>query len=261
MVSASANGRGRTLYEILMGHNQKDSRPLELQFHNPLGSRVGSTISFEHEPALADINFIVEAISVYQTKIAAASFYHTDYHLKGISREQAAPVRFRLRLIADENVENPLGHRVQLLRLIADKDYDQDLQEKVLASPDGTIDSAVDENGYRFFNESATDFVEGSSKYWRVEDVLDPYVARVTILRDTDGNGTIEDDELEKQTVMYWDYSRLTPDPLTGADTTEFLTAEMDRGELNKATGEMDGTGHFKFFCGTEVLPSQIAVF
>lgn len=249
-MSQSANGRGRTLFERLTGANKKDARPLELQYHNPIGARVGSTVAFEQEQDISSINFVVEALSVYQTKIQAASFYHSDYHLKGISLEQTAPVKFRLRLIADENVPDQLGHRVQLLRLIAEKEFDEKFCNDVLGHAEGIISSSKVGNGYQFFIEDPDAPVEGSSKYWRVEDVLDPYNARVTILRDTDGNGTIEDDELEKREVIYWDYSRLTNDPLSGQELTEFLTVEMDK-----------ATKYFKFFCGKEVLPSQVAVF
>lgn len=241
MTTSSANGRGRTLYEILTGRNKKDSRPLELQYHNPLALRIGSTVSFEHEPLIASINFVVEAITVYQTKIQAASFYHTDYHLKGISLDQDQPIRYRMRLIQDENVENQLGHRLQLLRLTDEMQYDKNFHEVVLADPSGEFYIKENEQG---------EVLENPRTYWRVEDVLDPYNALTTLLRDADGNGTIEDDELVKKEVVYWDFSRLTDDPLTSIEFTEFLTIEMDK-----------ETGLFKFFVGQEVLPSQVAIF
>jgi hypothetical protein len=238
----SANGRGRTLYEILMGLNKRDMRPLELQYHNPLGAKVGCTVAFEHEPEIAGINFVVESISVYKTMIRSKAFFHTDYHLKGVSLDSTAPVRLRLRLIADENVENGLGHRVQLLYLYDKCEYNKELHEVVLADPSGEFWVQKDDDG----NDLAK-----PRQYWRVEDVLDPYNARLTVLKDVDGDGTIEDEELEHKDVVYWDYSRLTENPLTGTvDLTEFLTVEMDKKD-----------GYFIFLRGTEVLPSQISVY
>ena len=106
--------RGRTLFEILTGRNP--AKPLELQYHNPLQAKVGCTVAFEHEPDIAGINFVVEGISVYDTKVGSQNFYHTDYQLKGISLDHSAPVRQRLRLIIDDNASG--GQRLQLLYLL-----------------------------------------------------------------------------------------------------------------------------------------------
>jgi hypothetical protein len=215
-------------------------RPLELQYHNPLEAKVGCTVAFDHEPEIAGINFVVESISVYRTKIRHSDFFHTDYHLKGISLDHDAPVRLRLRLIPDENVEHQLGHRVQLLYLYHEMEHDPAFLKDVLGDPTGEFWVNQDDQG----NE-----LEEPRKYWRVEDVLDPYNARLTVLTDVDGDGTIEDDELEHRDMVYWDYSRMTDDP-NGQEITEFLTVEMDK-----------DTGYFKFLRGTEVLPSQITIF
>jgi hypothetical protein len=215
-------------------------RPLELQYHNLLEAKVGCTVAFEHEPNIAGINFLIESISVYKTTIHSEHFYHTDYHLKGISLDQDAPVRLRLRLISDENVESQLGHRVQLLHLYYQMEHDKSFLKDVLGDPTGEFHVNQDDEGKD---------LEQSRKYWRVEDVLDQYNARMTVLRDVNGDGTIEDAELEHRNVTYWDYSRLTDDT-DGNEVSEFLTVEMD-----------DETGYFNFLRGTEVLPSQITVF
>ena len=235
----SADGRGRTLYEILTGRNKRDMRPLELQYHNPLEAKVGCTISFEHEPEISGINFVIEGIVVYKTRVRNKDFFHTDYLLKGNSLDVDAPVRLRLRLIADETVENTLGHRIQLLYPYCEMEYDKDFHENVLGDPTGEFHVNQDDEG----NE-----LEEPRKYWRVEDVLDPYKARVTTLKDADGNGTIEDDELEHSNITYWDYHRNTE--VDGQEVREFLTIEMT-----------NDTGYFRFFRGTEVLASQISVY
>ena len=227
--------RGRTLFEILTGRNP--AKPLELQYHNPLQAKVGCTVAFEHEPDIAGINFVVEGISVYDTKVGSQNFYHTDYQLKGISLDHSAPVRQRLRLIIDDNASG--GQRLQLLYLYHEMEYNEDLR-KILGDPTGEFPVNEDDEG---------NALEEPRKYWRVEDVLDPYNARVTVLRDVDGDGKIDDEELERKDVVYWDFSRMTDDA-AGNEIKEFLTIEMDK-----------GTGYFKFLRGTEVLPTQIQLF
>lgn len=238
---SSADGRGRTLWEILAGLNQRDMRPLEFQYHNPLQAKVGCTCCFDHEPQISGINFVIERILVYHTRVGPKSFFHTDYDLKGTSLDHDAPVRLRLRLIRDENVEDQLGHRVQVLYLYHEMEYNEDLHRSTLADPTGEFHVNHDDEG----NE-----LEEPRKYWRIEDVTDPYKARQTVLRDTDGDGTIEDEELEHSSVTYWDFHRSTDDPDTNSEFTEFLTIEMD-----------DTSGYFTFLRGREVLSSQITIF
>lgn len=247
----SADGRGRNLFEIITGRNKRDMRPLELQYHNPLEAKVGSTVSFSHEPSISGINFVIEAISVYKTKIRSKSFFHTDYHLKGVSLDHDAPVRLRLRLIPDENVENELGHRVQLLYLYQEMGYDKSLHTEVLADPSGELQVNHDDDGKE---------LEVARKYWRVEDVIDPYRANVTLLKDADGDGTIEDEELERRKVTYWDFHRDTTNPDNGIEFREFLTVEMD-GNVDEKSGKMEGSGYFRFLRGSEIHTSEVTVY
>lgn len=240
MTPKSADGRGRTLWELLTKRNQGDMRPLELQYHNPLSAKVGCTISFDHEPEISGINFVVEKISVYETKIGVKKFYHTDYHLKGVSLEQDAPVRSRLRLIPDEETPDKLGHKIQLLDLYHEMTFDKAFVETTLADPTGEFHVLQDDEGNP---------LEIPRKYWRVEDVLDPYHAKVTILKDVDGDGTVEENELEHELVTYYDYSRLTEDE-AGGEVIEFLTIEMN-----------EDTGYLTFLRGKDILPSQVTVY
>lgn len=240
----SADGKGRTLLEILTGRNKKDMRPLEFQYHNPLEAKVGCTVSFDHEPEINGINFVIEKISVYKTSINRSDFYHTDYHLKGISLDHDKPVRLRMRLIPDEDVLDDLGHRVQLLYLYDEMPYDEGFHEVV-----------EDESG--IFNVNFSDDgkeLEEPRQYWRVgatDHCLKPdaYKARCTVLTDLDGDGTIEDDELEHYDTTYWEFHRMT-DNDSGDEYEEFLTIEM-----------ADETGFFTFLRGSEVQPAQIMVF
>lgn len=235
----SQDGKGRTLWEILTGRNKRDLTPLELQYHNPLGARVGNTVSFAHEPEISGINFVIEKLSIYETKVKARKFYHTDYHLKGLSLGMDKPLRFRLRLIPDEDETNKLGSKVQLLQIYHSMEWDEGFYQNVLLSDSGEFHVNEDDQG---------NALAEPRKYWRIEDVLDAYHARVTVLADKDGNGTIEDDELERLDVTYWDYHRQTTNE-AGVDYIEYLTVEMT-----------DQSRYFTLLRGRDVDSSQIMV-
>jgi hypothetical protein len=235
----SKDGKGRTLWEILSGRNKRDMTPLELQYHNPLGAKVGCSVSVDHDPEFRGINFVIERISVYETKIKARKFYHTDYHLKAVLLEREKPLRIRLRLIPDENEANRTGCKVQVLTIYDEMEYNEDFHAGVLCHESGEFHVTQDDLG---------EPLAESRKYWRVEDVLDPYRARVTILSDKDGDGKVEDDELERIDVTYWDYHRDTKDEYN-VPFREFLTVEMN-----------DKSRYFTFLRGREVGAFQIMV-
>ena len=247
----SADGRGRTLLEILTGRNQKDMKPLEFQYHNPLEAKVGCTVSFDHEPEIEGINFVIEKISVYKTEILGKEYFHTDYHLKGTSLDTDGYIRFRLRLIPDEDSTDDLGHRIQLLHLYEEMQWDQGLYEMLCENGDYSSDyDAEGEVSFKVNYDDEGNELDHPRQYWRVGgQELDPYRAKVTVLSDVDGDGTIEDDELEHFPVTYWEFSRLTDDD-GGNEITEYLTVDMD-----------DGTRFFTFLRGTDIKPFQVSVF
>jgi hypothetical protein len=246
---ASKEGNGRTLWEILTGRNKRDLTPTELQYHNPLGAKVGCTVSIDHDEQTSGVNFVIEKMSVYETRVKEKKFYHTDYHLKGVTLDRDFPVRLRLRLVPDEDVTNKTGCRILLLNLydehsyesteeerqegwFGDKQYGEFMTEDVLASPEGVFEVNQDDSGQP---------LDVPRRYWRVEDVLDSYHARVTVLKDVDGNGKVEEHELERLDYSYWDYYRDTVDD-NGLKYTEYLYVEVN-----------DTSGSFTFLRGREV--------
>lgn len=231
--------KGRTLFEILTGRNKRDLRPLELQYHNPLEAKVGCSVSIDHDQQTLGINFFIEKISVYETKISEKKFYHTDYHLKGVTLEKERPIRMRLRLIPDDDASNKLGSKIQLLTLYDEMEWDEDLYSNVLTSDSGVMDVNYDDDGNQ---------LDVGKRYWRVDDVLDPYQARVTILSDKNGDGKIEEEELERIDITYWDYHRDTED-INNIKFTESVFIEMN-----------DKTRYFTFFRGREISAFQIQV-
>lgn len=241
----SADGRGRTLLQMLLGLNKKDMTPLEFQYRNPLKARVGSTISFDHDEDLKNINFVVEKILVYKTETVSSgrrkSFYHTDYCLKGVSIDLDKPLRYRLRLEPDDDANNELRCKLQLLKIYHEESYNPELVE-YLNKPaywSAGADTSGPPEDYCFCINQDDDGnnLEEPQRFWRIDGfdsngalALDcPYEARVTVLKDEDGDGQVEDEELQHFDALYWDFSRLTGP--ADSEYTEYLIAEM-----NKAT-------------------------
>jgi hypothetical protein len=204
-----------------------------------LGAKVGCTVSFDHEPEIKGINFVIERISVYETRIKFQKYYHTDYHLKGINLDMDRSLQLRLRLIPDQDINNKIGCKVLLLHHYDEMEWNEEFHDNVLNNEHGIFDVNYDDEG----NELAE-----ARRYWRVEDVLDPYKARVAILSDKNGDGTIEDKELECHDFTYWDYWRDTTD-VNGQPFREYLTVEMK----NK-------TRYFIFLRGEEIVAYQVTV-
>ncbi len=64
--------------------------------------------------------------------------------------------------------------------------------------------------------------------YWRADDVRDPYKCRVTVLKDLDGDGSVQKDEHEYADYLVWDYHRDTTDPAANQTYREFLSVEEE---------------------------------
>ncbi len=254
----SADGKGRTLFEMLAGRNKRDMTAQELQVHNPLQAKVGWSVSVNHEADLSGHSFFVETIWVWETEIGGTpttlprKFYHTDYNLKATAVGQDKPIRIKLRLIPDDNSSNELGHKIQVLRPYMDfgwKFAEENNFTDVLAEEEGVFRILADRDGNPIDeNERPT--------YWRVDDVRDPYKCRVTVLRDLDGDGSVQKDELEYSDYLVWDYHRDTTDPATKQMYREFLNVEE---EVEYEDGEPRCIW-FTIYTGREVQSFQVVI-
>lgn len=256
----SADGKGRTILEILTGRNKKDMTPLELQYHNPLKARVGVSVSIRHVLDVPSINFFVEAIEVWKTKVGNKDYFHTDYDLKGVTLDSPTPLRYRLRLIPNEDVSE--GYTLQLLKNYYSCGWTEAEQMNLYDPSNPCV--LQDQNGEFHINEDDQGVpYDEPVIFWRVGDErnsrdangnllgtpLDPYEARVTTLKDEDGNGKIDDDELTHRSVTYWDFHRETTDTDTDQKYVEYLSVEMDQ-----------ETRQFTFLRGRSVEPFQIEI-
>ncbi len=254
----SADGKGRTLFEMLAGRNKRDMTAQELQVQNPLQAKVGWSVSVNYEADLSGCNFFVETIWVWETEIGGTSttlpkkFSHTDYNLKATVVGQDQPIRIKLRLIPDDNSSNELGHKIQVLRPYLEfgwKFVEENNFLDVLADEEGVFKILADRDGNAIDeNEQPT--------YWRVDDVRDPYKCRVTVLKDRDGDGSVQKDELEYADYLVWDYHRDTTNPETKQKFREFLNVE----EEVEYDDEEPRCIWFTIYTGREVEPFQIVI-
>jgi hypothetical protein len=220
----SADGKGRTILEMLTGQNKKDLTPQEFQFHNPLQAKIGCSVSVSYEAELAGYNFFVETIAVGETTIGDKKFHHTDYNLRATVIGKDKPIRLKLRLIPDEDSSNEIGHTIQVLRPYLEfgwKFADENNFLDVLADEEGVFKILTDLDGNQIEEDA-------QPTYWRVDDVRDPYKCRVTVLKDTDGDGIVTKDELRHADFLIWDYSRDTTDETTKQSYREFLNVEEE---------------------------------
>jgi hypothetical protein len=119
----------------------------------------------------------------------------------------------------------------------------------VLADPEGIFRILQDADGVAYAEVD-------QPTYWRVDDVRSPYRCRVTILKDLDGDGTVEADELEQVDYLVWDYHRGTTNLETGVEFIELLNVEE---EVRIVDGETECVW-FTLLIGREVEPMQITL-
>lgn len=224
--------------DIILGRNKKPEGPVELQHYNPLGCRVGQSVSFQNDLTLSGINFFVEGISVYETKIGAKKFYHTDYWLRGVTMETPQPIRLHLRVIP--NADTMGGFDFQCLWPKDESGWD-----------DGLFNALNDESHvFQVHEDDAGNSLEDPWSFQRIDGAVDPYKASLTVLRDKNGDGKVDENEAEKSSVSYWDYSRDDAlDLETNQTFREFLYVDMN-----------NDTRYFTIYRGRAVEPSQVMV-
>jgi len=239
----SADGRGRSLLDIILWRNAKKMGPVEFEYHNPFGIKVGNSVTVDHDMNLAGINFFVDGILVYETVMDNGKrFYDTEYSLRGQALGMKKPKMVRLRVTPDDNaLDMKFPYALQILERYHEQAWDQGLFD-YLNKLNGTGEFQVNQD------DDGKD-LEEARLYWRVDDVPDPYQCNLTIMRDLDRNGTVEEDELEHKTVTFWDFHRETTDPGSTEKVIEYLNVEMD-----------NDTRYFQMFRGRDVMPFQVKV-
>jgi hypothetical protein len=222
--------KGKTLWEMLLA---KIHGPVELHYYNPLKAKIGSSIMI-NEIDLRDDNFLVKEIRQYERTMDRRPFPFVDYVL--LSRPlhgEEVWARLRLNPVDGPEAEAGLTHTALLLRLYDEMAYDEGLHKVVT---DTTKKFEVTENG------------QVTEEYWRINDVASSYKARVAVIKDENKDGQVDEGEVEKMELEYWDYWRDTTDAF-GQPLRQYLFVEMNT-----------ENGWFQIWRGQEVDPQKVLV-
>ncbi|HLJ91923.1 MAG TPA: hypothetical protein VKU02_01890 [Gemmataceae bacterium] len=222
--------KGKTLWEMLMAKLQG---PVELHYYNPLKAKIGSSIMI-NEIDLRDYNFFIKEIRQYQRWIDGQQFLFVDYVL--LARPLHGDdvwLRLRLNPVDDPEAAAGLTHTALLLRLYDEMAYDDGLYKVVT---DTTKLFQVIENG------------QVTEEYGRINNVTTSYKAKLSILKDENKDGQVDEGEVKKENLEYWDYWRDTTDPV-GQPVRQYLFVEMN-----------SDSGWFQIWRGQEIDPQKVLV-
>lgn len=220
-VGRSADGKGRTLWQILTGAN-KLSVSYELTVYNPLDIRVYDII--EVNKIGVSGRFVCNQIISQTVHIGESKFEQVIYMLRIPDREVS-----KLRLRVSRTATGMKGDEFQVLyeRLDNEFAWDEDFHANVLCDPTGEI----------------LDHQDGT-KFFRIDDVRGEYHAHQLVLEDINRDSHVDTTEVKHRDIRFWDYHRECE---TGRQT---LTIELDK-----------ETAYFKFWLGAIISRSDIGVY
>jgi hypothetical protein len=222
--------KGKTLWEMLLA---KIHGPVELHYYNPLKAKIGSSILI-NEIELRDENFAVKEIRQYERTMDRRRFPFVDYVLLAHPLHgEEVWVRLRLHPVDNPEAEAGLTHTAMLLRLYDEMAYDDGLHQVVT---DTTKKFEVVQNG------------QVTEEYWRINDVTSSYKARVAVIKDENKDGQVDEGEVERAELEYWDYWRDTTDAF-GQPLRQYLFVEMNT-----------ENGWFQIWRGQEVDSQKVLV-
>lgn len=211
--------KGYTLWEKTIG--MFDAKKSQTIF-NPLGIDVGRFIWLDVLD-YRDIQFRVVEISEYTREIGSKTFRFTDYHAQDTGATNKIILRYN-------PMDNPLPGSKQTNNVLLLKFYDE------LGYSEDFLNVVTDTT--KQFEVREGDVV--TELYWRVNDVQDPYLAKVASIT------TEAPEELANQEIKYWDYWRETEDE-ANQKVVEFLFVEMDT-----------ESGWFQLWKGQEIDPYAV---
>jgi len=212
-----------TLWEILTKKKEVE-KPLESLYYNPLELRIGNivkidTVDFEN------LNFSLNSLREVKRKVDGNNHTFVDYAFLAKPYD-GDTVNRRLRIVPVENGDKGFNFDIILFNKISECGYDKPFHDGL--------------NGQQ-------EFKEGEDTYWRVNDLLEEWVADVAILSDEDQSGKVDVDEIKYSKLKYWDFWRETEDD-GGSKILEFYIVEMDE------------SGYFQFWLGHKIDASRVIV-
>lgn len=219
----------RTLWQRL---RERTSSPAETRLiANPLHLEVNALLGLEvvergDGPALSGLDWRVSAVVEYER--AADAF--VDYEIVGRSADDDTVIR-RLRLLPLEHPDRDSG-RLHMILLLQQED------EFSAANGDGAGLLAQLRRDCSQFD------INGYATFYRVGDLTKPHRTIMTTATDMDLNGRVEESELVKRDVEYWDFHAQFED-----GHVEYLFVELEPRNLL-----------FRLWKGTEIDRDEIIV-
>ena len=213
---------GKTLWEMFMGlfYSPQKSR----QVFNPLGVEVGKFVWLDSLD-YRDQQFRVGKINEYTRDIGGKVFRFTDYHLSNTDGSKNFVLRYNPMDKPLPGVEQKSN--VLLMTLYDEVSYSDDFL--------GVLNAET-----KMFEVNLDGVV--AERYWRINDVQDPYVAKVVSVEKL-AHDLTSTEELASHELKYWDYWREVEDEAK-FKVLEFMFIEMDT-----------SNGWFQLWKGKEIDP------
>lgn len=228
------------LYEILLRKvgwldEEKPVPTEEQKIYNPIGAKIGGSITIDSLD-YRGLNFFVKEIREYSVSSGGKNHRFVDYVL--LARPLNKPDMWvRLRLVPDKNSGTRLTHKAMVLKLYDEFEYNEDFKNVL---EDESKKFVIDDD-----KNDADPSNDTHDEYWRVNDVGLAYTAKYLSMTDENNDGRVSQDELNRGSLDFWDYSRLTD--IDGIELEQYMFVEMDK-----------KSGWVQIWQGTQVSPEQV---
>lgn len=247
----------QSLWDRLRGKKPPTpEKATEEKFYNPLELRIGQLVMLDDLDIDNNLEFNVDAISEVRRSILGKSFFMVDYDLvaKPIDGD-VVRMRVRLNPLEEPDKESGMTHSIILLEQYDSLEYDQGLHEIVVPEGEMLYDNADPDDdeaprggGNGGLNVDDESGGQVDATFQRINDLNATHLADVAVITDENDDGKIEDSEVSRHVMKFWDYWRDIEK--YGVKEVEFLYVEMN-----------DETGWFSIWKGREVNPEAINVF
>ena len=219
----------------------------EVKFYNPLNIGVGSIVNVNY-PEYSGMDFRVSKVSEYTRNLDSRIYFHTCYDLvsKALGSGKWTSIRLLVNPIKGATAEDAYPYSILLLKLDHEQHWDEAMTpvlEKACDEKKWVVDDdGKDDNGVQV-SETYHD------EYFRLNDLVDPYVATVAEL-EAEG-GKLDPSNMRTRFTTYYDFARQVSDA-PGVENTEFYIVEKD--------GRVEDEGYLTMWKGDEIDPAHVTV-
>ena len=225
-----------TLWDKLT--KKKDPPPVspELKIYNPLQKKINDLLHLnmvENGVDLATISFTIRKIREVVRQVEDQALKFADYIILGRTLD-GKEIRKMIRLIPAENPDGDTTHSVIMFSRLDGFQYDKGFHEGLA------------------YEKNKGEFREGDKLYYRPtpdgssEPIKLPWETETVSVSDLDNTGKITDNDVKRGTMTYWDFGNQFKDE-GGNDYVEWYIVEMDE------------SGYFEIWVGSETDPSRIS--